>query len=300
MPYQGELDEMRRAVLALSLTMVLTSFNAEGKECGGKGYVKVNDKFCLNCHSSGCPIVHPVEVKIKNTECIKVPENFPRNSNGTMACVTCHDMTSNRKYFLRGNVKLKNRYDFCFQCHNKECYRKFNPHKTIGSKLPWKEKKKACVYCHGFGAKLEAYKACVGCHTKTPHVGAPEHIFAKAEKVRKLTKGKKGIINITSMRELKPKLSEKELKKRKPKIILVNGRIECITCHNPHPQIAISVPPQPSPWKNVEEKDFEYELQKLNRELNRFEFNPNGVKLMNKQLKSGELCKVCHSINSLK
>ncbi len=291
---------MRKTVLALTFLVVLASAEVRAGECGGKGYVGVNDRFCLSCHSSGCPIFHPVEVEIRDTECIKVPNDFPRTSDGKMACVTCHDMTSSRRYFLRGKVRIRERYDFCFQCHNRECYRKFNPHKTIGSNLPWKEKKKACVYCHGFGAKLEAYKACVGCHTKTPHVGAPEHMFAKVEEVRKLTRGKKGIVNITSMRELKPKLSEEELKKRKPRIILVNGRIECITCHNPHPQIAVPAPSEASQWKNVEREDFEYKLKRLNYELNRFGFNPKGVKLMSKDLKSGKLCRVCHSINSLK
>ncbi len=300
MPYKGELDKMRKGLIGLAIVGIVFSGNALSKECGGKGYTGYDTKFCLKCHTEGCPVLHPVDVKIRDTKCIKVPANFPRTWDGKLTCTTCHDMTNSTKDFLRTNRPIKHRYDFCFQCHNPECYRKFNPHKTIASKLPWNEKKKACIYCHGFGAKLEAYKACVGCHTETPHVGAPEHLFAKPEKVKELVKGKAEIVEITSMKQLKPKIDEKVLKSRKPKVILVNGHIECITCHNPHPQIAIPAPPEDKEWANIEKADLEYKLRKLNLELNRFELNTKGVELMSKDLKKGKLCRVCHSINSLK
>jgi len=300
MPYKGELDKMRKGILAVLALTLSFSANLQAKECGGKGYTGTNNSYCLNCHTKGCPIIHPVSVKVRETECIRIPQGFPLTEDGKLACTTCHDMTSNRKDFLRGKGEFKERYSFCFQCHVRECYRKFNPHKTIESNLSWNEKKKACIYCHGFGAKLEAYKACVGCHTKTPHVGAPEHLFAKPQEVKKLTEGKEGIVNISTIQKLHPKINLKELKKRKPKVILVNGRIECITCHNPHPQIAIPAPAEKQPWSEVEKADFEYKLRKLNEELNRFKINTKGVELMSKDLKSGKLCRVCHSINSLK
>jgi excinuclease UvrABC ATPase subunit len=290
---------MRKGIL-LTFVLILSFINSEAKECGGKGYTGTDKSYCLSCHRSGCPIVHPVDIEIRKTECIDVPENFPRAEDNRMTCTTCHDMTSNRKKFLRGKGEFKERYSFCFQCHNRECYKKFNPHRTISSKLSWNEKKKACIYCHGFGAKLNAYRACVGCHTKTPHVGAPEHLFAKREEVLKLTEGKKEIVNVSTMKQLNPKIDINELKKRKPKVILVNGRIECITCHNPHPQIAIPAPPERNPWGSMERADFEYKVKKLNEELSKFEVNTNGVKLMSRGLRSGKLCKVCHSINSLK
>jgi hypothetical protein len=304
MPYKGELDEMKRkraliVLLAGGLFTILggSSFAAE---CGGKGYKGKDDKFCLQCHTEGCPIIHPTDVEVQETECIKVPPEFPLN-RGRLTCTTCHDMESLNENFLRGVKHLKRRFDFCFKCHNEECYKKFNPHETIENKeLAWEEKKKACIYCHGVGARLEAYNACVGCHTKTPHVGAPEHLFAEREKVEELTKGKEGIVDIKSISELNPKIDERELLKRKPKLILVDGKIECITCHNPHPQIAIPAPPEPKVWAEMEKKDLEYKLKELKMELERFSLNTDGVKLMAHQLKGGKLCQICHSINSLK
>lgn len=289
---------MKKVIALIALLTALTAKETFA-ECGGVGYKGKSEEFCLECHTKGCPIVHPTECKVVETECIRVPYNFPLDK-GKLTCTTCHDMTSKNKDFLRSNRPLKRRFDFCFQCHNENCYKKFNPHKTIASKLPWNEKKKACIYCHGVGARLEAYKACVGCHTKTPHVGTPEHLFAKKQKVEKLVKGKAQTVDIKSMKDLKPKLNEKVLKERKPKIILVNGKIECITCHNPHPQIAIAAPKEDKIWTKVEKEDLDYKLKKLREELNRFELNTQGVKLMSYQLKGGELCKVCHSINSLK
>ncbi len=291
---------MRKGLIGLVIAGIVLSGNALAGECGGKGYTGRDTGFCLKCHTSGCPVLHPVDVKIRDTECIRVPASFPRTWDGKLTCTTCHDMTGSNENFLRTKKPIKERYDFCFQCHNPECYKKFNPHETISSDLSWDKRKKACIYCHGFGAKLEAYKACVGCHTKTPHVGAPEHLMAKPEKVKKLTKGKSEVVEITSMKDLKPELDEKTLKNRKPKVILVKGRIECITCHNPHPQIAIPAPPESSEWAKVEKADLDYKLRKLNMELNRFKLNTKGVKLMAKNLKDGKLCQVCHSINSLK
>jgi len=286
------------AVLTLALALIGTG-NSHGKECGGVGYTGKSSSFCLECHKEGCPIIHPTDCKVEETECIKVPPQFPLKE-GKLTCTTCHDMKSKNKDFLRATKPLRERFDFCFQCHEPECYKKFNPHQTIEKDIPWEEKKKACIYCHGVGAKLEAYKACVGCHTKTPHVGAPEHLLAKREKVSELVKGKAQVVEISSMKELKPKISLKELKERKPKVILVNVKIECITCHNPHPQVAVPAPPETKEWAEVERRELEYKLEKLNLELNRFKLNTKGVKLMSYELKGGKLCQVCHSINSLK
>jgi hypothetical protein len=289
---------MRRGLLFLG-TFLMMAGSALAGECGGKGYTGRENSYCLSCHS-GCPTLHVVsEVEVKETECLKVPSSFPLK-DGRMVCTTCHDMTSDNKDFLRAKKKLKERFDFCFQCHNPECYKKFNPHETIAKNIPWDEKKKACIYCHGVGAKLEAYKACVGCHTKTPHVGAPEHLLASIEKVRKITQGKEGIVDIYSIKELKPKLDEEVLKERKPKVILVRGKIECITCHNPHPQIAVIAPPMARDWSLVAQKEIDYELKVLKEELNKLELNTGEVKLMSGELRGGRLCRVCHSINSLK
>ncbi len=299
MPYKGVVDEMRKLVLAITF-LVLPFQAGAGERCGGIGYRGVEDSFCLKCHRE-CPSIHPIfNVKVKETKCLKVPSTFPLRDS-YLACTTCHDMTSSRKYFLRATKPLVYRTDFCFECHVKECYRKFNPHKTIISeKLSKKEKLKACAYCHGVGAKEEAYLACVGCHTETPHAGAIEHLRAKRKDVEKLTKGVKEIVDIESMKEVKPKLKLEELKRRKPKMYLVKGRIECITCHNPHPQIAVKSGLPSKEVMEVARRDFEFKLEKLQMDAKRFKFNDKQVSLMSRDLRSGKLCKVCHPIKSLR
>jgi hypothetical protein len=291
---------MKKAKFFLLLLLVFT-VKAYAETCGGKGYGGKDNLFCLKCHS-GCPFFHVVdEVKVKEGECLKIPPSFPMK-NGKMVCTTCHDMTSERKAFLRtkGGGKFEKRIDFCFQCHNPECYKKFNPHKVIASQLAWEKKKRACIYCHGVGAELEAYKACVGCHTKNPHVGALEHLLAEEKKVMELVREKEGIVNITSLKDLKPKIDEKELRKRKPKLYLVNWKIECITCHNPHPQIAFSSEKLKDEWLKVEELDLEYKLEKLHKRLENLTLNREKASLLSAELKSGELCMRCHSFKLLK
>ncbi len=290
---------MKRFALAVIIGVVALSNGSLAKECGGVGYRGSDSKFCLQCHKA-CPTLHPVsEIEVKETECIRVPAEFPLK-NGRMTCLTCHDTESKNRDFLRSTRPLVRRFDFCFQCHNEECYKKFNPHRTIESRTDWSRKKKACIYCHGVGATLEAYNACYGCHTKTPHVGAYEHLKADREKIEKLVRDKEEVFDIKSIKDLKPRVDERVLKKRKPKVILVKGRIECITCHNPHPQIAVVAPPQNEEWVRVEKIDLEYRLEKLKQTLKRYSLNTEQVKLMSADLRGGKLCQVCHSINSLK
>ncbi|WP_163328132.1 cytochrome c3 family protein [Desulfurobacterium thermolithotrophum] len=289
---------MKKAILLLGIVLSLNS-NTLASECGGKGYTGKDSRYCLKCHS-GCPIVHPVNgILVRETECIKVPLGFPLK-NRKLICTTCHDMTSNNKDFLRSSKPIKNKMDFCFECHKPACYKKFNPHKIIASNLPKEEKLKACIYCHGVGAKLEAYNSCVGCHTKTPHLGVLEHMLAPREEVEKLVKDKKKVIDITSMKDLDPRLDEATLKLRKSHVILVKGKIECITCHNPHPQIAISTKAMNKVWREIEKRDIEYKLEKLYGIIKEYKINFQGTKLMTQSLRGGQLCQNCHPINLLK
>lgn len=288
---------MKQLVLLLSLA-VLFSTESMASECGGRGYTGTDNRFCLKCHS-GCPVIHPTDgIPASETACVKIPYGFPV-VNGKLVCVSCHDMSSRNKYFLRTTKPIKTKMDFCFECHDPECYRKFNPHKVMVSKLPWKEKKRACVYCHGVGAELEAYNSCVGCHTLTPHPGAIEHLKAPRKVVRRLIENNKEVVDITSIKQLSPKLDESVLEFRQPKIIVVNGRVECITCHNPHPQMAIPAAVKDKEILKLEKADFEYQIRKLRNKLKRFRV-VSKVDLMSGSMEGGKLCTACHNINSLK
>ncbi len=299
MPYKGDLDKMKRIGLIFVGILVSLTTSVYAAQCGGKGYEGVSSTFCLKCHKNGCSILHPARgIKVVEKRCLKIPANFPL-SNGYLTCVTCHDMDSNNKFFLRTQKgkPFKNELDFCFECHIKSCYRKFNPHTSMLNSSGGYNAK-VCIYCHGMGWNRKAYEMCVGCHTKAPHVGAYEHIIASTDSLKPYIKDGK----VLNVKELNINTEKKEFLKwyKEGKPILINGKITCITCHNPHPMTAVKSKSVSIDWKKMEDEDFRYKLRKLYGRLEYYSINRNGVKLMVKPANKGKLCITCHSINSLK
>ncbi len=280
--------------LAMMIVLLTWVVPARATECKGIGYKGKDSAYCLKCHN-GCPSIHPIKnVKVTSTNCIRVPKSFPLE-NGNLTCVTCHNMSINNRnhYLLRTSKKPKSRTDFCFECHVRSCYRKFNPHKAMMSKVE-SQRRKACAYCHSAN---RPDKSCVGCHTLTPHPGAIEHLKASPNDIKKLMA--KGIENL----KFSKSHTLKSLMSSKPKVRLVNGKIECITCHDPHPQIAVKANPSLGDWNKIAKLDYEAKLRALNRHLKTTysnNFNEGNVDLMVKSVKKGKLCLTCHSINSLK
>jgi len=285
---------MKRVILSLSLVFTFTVY-AFGAVCGGRGYRGVSADYCLRCHKSGCSILHPAKgIKVIEKECLKVPIGFPLDK-GKLTCTTCHDMTSRNKYFLRSNGNaIKNELDFCFECHVKSCYRKFNPHKSMV--VNGKYNAKVCVYCHGMGWRRPAYKLCVGCHTLAPHPGAYEHLIASTKTLDKYIKEGK----VVNVRNFYKDGRERLMWYKEGKPILISGKMTCITCHNPHPMTASVSLPVSFKWRRIEDKDFEYKLERFYKKLGYYSVNSKSVNLMVKTSNNGRLCLVCHSINSLK
>lgn len=191
------------------------------------------------CHykEQGGPIhPHPVNTTVPQREDLKLPKTFPLK-NDTLTCLTCHDVfvqcrdSEEDRILLQGQMLLRglpydNRLEFCFRCHDRSRYAQYNPHDQLDRQGKVIEDR--CLYCHrqvpdtrkatfqeveliGNFAEL-----CMGCHYQTAKL--PLH----ARHLR---------------RPSDPILARMKLMQAEYNIVLPldrNGRVTCVTCHNPH------------------------------------------------------------------
>jgi hypothetical protein len=266
------------------------------------------------------PAMHHL-IKIKPSVNISIPESFPLNKKQQIDCQTCHgikDMEENnfkkidkqaKDFFRQGPYKRLS--DFCYRCHDTKPYQRDNIHKMLDDN--GKIIKNTCLYCHQkaldpekdirpdeLKLRLPAQNICYGCHLYTPHFNALNH-------------------------QKKP---DKEMQKRikesaqKHKIILPlsdDGKIMCVTCHNPH-QIDVINQRKPAgkqiinyaidkgivylehPWNKVFIADKKNRLDKLQQKINKkltLEYMRIEKEiLLRLPAKDGQLCMACHQFES--
>lgn len=185
---------------------------------------------------------HPVNMTISKEKKATIPAEFPLTDD-KITCDTCHNMAlqcepkyelqHHNKAFLRTDSSLGRTF-LCFQCHQEEQYKMFDPHKQLddsGAINP-----ESCLYCHEIRpdeqhATLDSQKngggairlvgnlevLCLRCHNEKAgnHPLNKNHLVKPSEKV----------------------FSRMHWSERNLWIVLPlneEGKITCITCHNPH------------------------------------------------------------------
>lgn len=198
--------------------------------------LKFNGDFSqlCRCHTSTITsYTHPVNIIPSEEKQSKMPQDFPLK-NGELACSTCHDMYLQCQYsqflpenrnFLRGGPYAR-RTDICFRCHNENQYTQLNPHAQLNaSGLIISEQ---CLYCHPEkpdenNATFENIKLigdmktlCQRCHNiKDRHPAGQDHFTIPDNKILTMMKSAEIIYGA-----IFPLDGE--------------GKITCVTCHNPH------------------------------------------------------------------
>ncbi len=188
-------------------------------------------KILCRCHNNTQgAYLHPVNITLSKEKKSTIPTEFPLQ-NGKITCLTCHDIYLQcrksvlKESSLRG-APYQKRTDICYQCHDANKYKMLDPHIQIdktGSIVVEK-----CLYCHVEkpNEKEDQYEdlkligdlaiLCQRCHAISGnHSGNFNHM------VKPSAKGMKKM----------------ETMKKKFEIILPldeNGKMTCITCHNPH------------------------------------------------------------------
>jgi len=183
------------------------------------------------CHyrTSG-DLRHPTDVAVPGTMRPKIPTAFPLH-DGKITCLSCHSFAvlcakeNPRTSSLRG-APYPDRTAFCFRCHDEQQYARLNPHRQLDEAgkivIP------KCLFCHTqkpdeTHATFSSIKLigglemlCQGCHNISD-----QHPAGKPHLVRPTLEYQ------VRMRELE----------RQYGIVLPldeNGKLTCITCHNPH------------------------------------------------------------------
>jgi len=195
-------------------------------------------QILCRCHypESGPIHSHPTDTRPSESENVTVPEAFPR-IDGTLTCRSCHDIyvqckdSQEDRILLDGQMLLRglpydSRLDFCFRCHDRNRYPKFNPHRQIGEQGQVIESR--CLYCHAEAPDTKQTtwedvkliggftELCVGCHYQT----AKQPLHARHLK-----------------HPSAPILERMNAMQAEFNIVLPldsSGRVTCATCHNPH------------------------------------------------------------------
>ena len=200
---------------------------------GGNKFLKFDGDFnkLCKCHvETPDNYIHPVGIVPSQEKKIKIPAELPLQE-GKITCLTCHDIywqcQKRRvdKNSLRGSPFPK-RSDFCYKCHDDSSYMMLDPHSQLNA---WgKIIVEKCLYCHT--EKPDETRAH---YQEVQFIGDLEVICQRCHVIRGNHAG-----NVNHMVKPSPKmLTRMQTMEQEFGIILPldeNGRLTCITCHNPH------------------------------------------------------------------
>ncbi len=193
--------------------------------------------LCLARAVSAQPELPPLHhvVDIEASDSIRIPGTFPLNSNNRIDCKTCHTIKDIEKipfndvdrhaadFFRQGPYQKLS--DFCYRCHESKNQQRNNIHILLNASGELMEEK--CTYCHlevldtakdyqrdEIKLRLPSQKLCIGCHLKTPHLNAINHLLEVDDKMLE-------------------HINQAELEHRVT-LPLDGKKILCTTCHATH------------------------------------------------------------------
>ncbi|MBI5417841.1 hypothetical protein HZA55_07845 [Candidatus Poribacteria bacterium] len=209
----------------------------------GKKNIRFNgniNRACMWCHitkPTAVADIHAVNVELKISEFMKLPQGFPLIDN-KLTCITCHNprlqekidkiTRKDNRQFLRGETYNigETRSQSCFQCHVQQQFAMLNAHDQIDDQGELVED--SCKYCHTSTPDRDAdglekidpgianlSGLCFRCHSDGYHPGKKNHI----------------------VKIVGDKLERRIAYEKKADVTFpldAKGGVFCATCHNPH------------------------------------------------------------------
>ena len=201
---------------------------------GGNRYLRYGGDYKLLCRCHTAPsgdYIHPVNITPSVEKRKRIPPDFPLE-NGKLTCLTCHDIyrQCQKRLFERNSLRgapYPKRMSFCFNCHIKKNYEPNDPHQQLNNN------------------KEIIIETCLMCHKEKPDekhatfkdvtfIGDIEMICRRCHHIAGNHSGNHDHMkNVPSADGVKRiKLVEAKFHTRLP--LNENGKMTCITCHNPH------------------------------------------------------------------
>jgi hypothetical protein len=173
---------------------------------------------------------HPTDVAVPDSMRSKIPAAFPLR-HSKINCVSCHSFAvlcapeNPHVSSLRG-APYPDRTAFCFRCHDEQQYARLNPHhQRDGSGKIVEEK---CLFCHT--QKPDESKAT---YASIKLIGAVEMLCQGCHNMGdKHPAGQPHLVRPTLEYQVRMRTLEKQYGLVLP--LDENGKLTCITCHNPH------------------------------------------------------------------
>jgi len=198
------------------------------------------------------PMHHLVRVAIP--EGMEIAKEVRLNERNEIDCVSCHGIEDiadipldevDREaadFFVGGPYQINQMMAaFCTRCHDSKESERTNIHILLDGPVDGKREliEERCTFCHlevpdtqlkligdqtneSAKLRLPVEKLCLGCHLKTPHLNAVNHLVEMPNETSNAMPGK-------MVEYLK-----QESKKSEYRLPLSEGHITCITCHTSH------------------------------------------------------------------
>ena len=241
-----EKNEQRQAIPEAAVPVIdaNTNIHYTGRycsECHEKTPVKgenIGLKFngdyqqLCRCHHGMSPgYCHPLDINSKLDRKVNIPAGFPEEG-GKFTCNTCHDVyrQCQKRLFDRQSLRgapYPQKTDFCYRCHDKNNYKKLNPHHQIAA--DGKLKIKMCLYCH-----KKKPDETIATYKDVKFIGDTR---ALCRRCHQIAGNHPGNFNHMAARPSPRGLRQMDALKTKYHIILplaADGKMTCVTCHNPH------------------------------------------------------------------